>query len=101
MTHVNRQSSKIGENNCGGEGVMIYLYVQAQNQKKYNKTLNIEKIDVGCSLEWFYGLNTSVVVSFTQVHHKAFKPALKNLGQHLWWCRLKAWVTLLGYKPYL
>ena len=39
---------------------MIYLYVQAQNQKKYNKTLNIEKIDVGCSLEWLYGLNTSV-----------------------------------------
>ena len=76
MTHVIRQFSEIGETNCGGEGVMIYLYVQAQNQKKYNKTLNIEKIDVRCSLEWFYGLNTSVVVSFTQVHHLAFQPAL-------------------------
>jgi hypothetical protein len=60
MTCVIRQFSKIGETNCGGDGVMIYLYVQAQNQKKYNKTLNIEKIDVGCSLEWLYGLNTSV-----------------------------------------
>jgi hypothetical protein len=78
MTRVIRQFSKIGETNCGGDGdgVMIYLYVQAQNQKKYNKTLNIDKIDVGCSLEWFYSLNTSVVVSFTQVHHLAFQPAL-------------------------
>ena len=76
MTHVIRKFSKIEETNCGGDGVMIYLYVQAQNQKKYNKTLNIEKIDVGCSLEWFYSLNTSVVVSFTQVHHLAFQPAL-------------------------
>jgi len=41
MTRVIRQLSKIGENICGGDGVMIYLYVQAQNQKKYNKTLNI------------------------------------------------------------
>jgi len=42
MTHVIRQQfSKIGENICGGDGVMIYLYVQAQHQKKYNKTLNI------------------------------------------------------------
>jgi len=36
MTRVIRQFSKIG-----GDGVMIYLYVQAQHQKKYNKTLNI------------------------------------------------------------
>ncbi len=44
MTRVIRQQfSKIGENICGGDGVMIYLYVQAQhqNQKKYNKTVNI------------------------------------------------------------
>ena len=36
MTRVIRQFSKIG-----GDGVMIYLHVQAQHQKKYNKTLNI------------------------------------------------------------
>jgi len=30
---------------------MIYLYVKAQHQKKYNETLNIKKIDVGSSLE--------------------------------------------------
>jgi hypothetical protein len=36
-----RQFSKIEENICGGDGVMIYLYVHAQHQKKYKKTLNI------------------------------------------------------------
>jgi hypothetical protein len=41
MTLVIRQFSKIGENICGGDGVMIYLYVHAQHQKKYKKTLNI------------------------------------------------------------
>ena len=41
MTRVIRQQlSKIGENICGGDSVMIYLYVQAQHQKKYNMTLN-------------------------------------------------------------
>ena len=29
MTRVIRQFSKLGENICGGDGVMIYLYVQA------------------------------------------------------------------------
>jgi hypothetical protein len=51
MTHVIRQFSKIGEIICDGDGVMIYLYVQAQHQKKYNKTLKKLKIDVGCSLQ--------------------------------------------------
>jgi hypothetical protein len=79
MTRVIRQQfSKIGENLCGGDGVsvMIYVYIQAQHKKKYNKILNIYKIDVGCSLECFYSLNTRVVVSFKQVHHLAFQPAL-------------------------
>ncbi len=51
MTRVIRPFSKIGENICSGDGVMIYLYVKAQHQKKYNETLNIKKIDVGSSLE--------------------------------------------------
>ena len=77
MTHVIRQQfSKIGENIVVVmDGVMIYLYDQAKNQEKYNKTLNVKKIDVGRSLEWFYSLNTRVEVSFTQVHHLAFQPA--------------------------
>ena len=44
MTRVIRQQfSKIGENLCGGDGVsvMIYVYIQAQHQKKYNKILSI------------------------------------------------------------
>ena len=35
MTRVIRQQfSKIGGNICGGDSVMIYLYVQAQHQKR-------------------------------------------------------------------
>ena len=44
MTRVIRQQfSKIGENLCGGDGVsvMIYVYIQTQHQKKYNKILSI------------------------------------------------------------
>jgi len=41
MTSVIRQFSKIGGNICGADGVMIYLYVHAQHQKKNKNTLNI------------------------------------------------------------